>query len=96
LLEQCIAEENWERFQLHAMKTRAKGDDLMGVVGKVIEAISNRPTERPSDSSVGPGSTPPKSEDASYLRVVQREEESGRPDRALMVLMAQESRASTA
>lgn len=96
LLEQCIDAEDWGRFQVTAMRVKAKGDDLMAVVGKVIQGESGRPTVRPSDSSAGPTIIAPSSEGASYLRVVAREEAAGRPDRALMVLMAQEAMASTA
>ena len=97
LLEQCIAAEDWERFQQVAMRTKAKGDELMGVVGKVIQALSARPTERPSDSSDGPTSIEPSSEDVSssaepsHLRVMRHWEAKGRPDVAYMVQMAQAS-----
>jgi hypothetical protein len=100
LLEQCIHEDDWQRFQKTALKVKAKGDDLMGVVRKVISGESDRPTSRPSDSSDGPIVIGQSSESEqprpAYLRVVEREEASGRPDRALMVLMAQEQMASTA
>ena len=94
LLEQCIDAEEWDRFQATAMRTKAKGDELMGVVGKVMEALSARPTGRPSGSSAGPTIIAEKSEDASYLRVVAREEASGRPDRAAIVMLAHETMAS--
>lgn len=95
LLEQCFPEAEFERFQQVALRTKAKGDELMGVVGKVIEAISARPTGRPSDSSDGPISIEPSSGDVSssaepaHLRVVKHWEEKGRPDVAYMVQMAQ-------
>lgn len=91
LLEQSIADTDWERFQAAADRTRADGEELMGVIGKVFEALSERPTRLPSDSSAGQTATPQSSADASYLRVVERLEGEGRPDRALMVLMANES-----
>ena len=94
LLEQCFPEAEFERFQQVALRTKAKGDELMGVVGKVIEAISSRPTEQPSVSSAGPQIIAPSSEVDSYSRVIAREEASGRPDRALMVLLAQETSAA--
>ena len=94
LLEQCIAEDEWQRFQNAADKARADGDQLMQVVKDVFEALSGRPTSRPSDSSGGPTTTPPNSEDDLSLRVVKRLEDEGRPDQAYMVLMAQ--RASSA
>jgi hypothetical protein len=98
LLEQCVHEDDWQRFQKTAMKVKAKGDDLMAVVKAVISGEADRPTSRPSDSSDGPIVIGQKSESEpprpAYLRVVEREEQSGRPDRALMVLMAQEQMAS--
>lgn len=91
LLEQCVAEEDWERFQATATKSRADGEKLMAVVSDVFEALSQRPTGRPSDSSGGPKPMHQNSEAVSSLRVVAREEAAGRPDRALMVLMAHEA-----
>jgi hypothetical protein len=91
LLEQAIAADDWDRFQRHAMKVKAQGDDLMAVVQKVIQALAARPTSRPSDSSGGPTVTEPKSEAGSSSQVVQRLEDRGRPDLALMVTMAQEA-----
>ena len=92
ILEQCIAPADWHRFEAAADESRADGGALMGVVGKVFEVLSERPTSLPSDSSGGQTSTPPNSGDASYLRVVKRLEAEGRPDTALIVQMANESR----
>jgi hypothetical protein len=76
------------RFEAAADKARASGDELMQVVKDAFELLSARPTGRPSDSSDGPTIIEPNSEDASYLRVVKRLEDEGRPDQAYMVLMA--------
>lgn len=94
LLETCIADSEWDRFTDHATKTRADGDELMAVVGQVFEVLSGRPTSRPSDSSDGSPAERPTSADDSSSQVVSRLERQGRPDLALMVNMAQESRAS--
>jgi hypothetical protein len=99
LFESVIDPEDWDRFKRHAKKSRATDKDLMLLVRKVITGQTDRPTVRPSDSSDGPEVTEPSSEseqDSSEpsdltLRVVQREERGGRPDRALMVLMAHEA-----
>lgn len=88
LLKQCIAPADWQRFEDAADRTQAEGDELMAVIGGVFEALSARPTRLPSDSSAGREPTPPKSGDGSYLRVVERLEQEGRPDRALIVEMA--------
>jgi hypothetical protein len=89
LLEQCFDVEEFERFQQVALRTKAKGDELMGVVGKVIEAISGRPTSRPSDSSDGPEQTQGNSgldSSSPVVREMVRLEGQGRPDRAIYLL----------
>jgi hypothetical protein len=65
----------------------ADDTELMNIVKDVMEMLSKRPTERPSDSSDGPTSTPPSSEDDSSSRIIRRFEQEGRPDLALMVVM---------
>jgi hypothetical protein len=92
LLEQCIAPSDWHRFEATADESRADGDALMGLVRQVFAVLAERPTSLPSDSSGGQTSTPQNSADASYLRVVKRLEAEGRPDTALIVQMANESR----
>jgi hypothetical protein len=94
LLEQCIADDEWERFQAHADKVRADGDELMTVVNNVFGVLSERPTRRPSDSSAGPSTTKANSTGDSSSRVIARLEEQGRPDLALVVSRAQAARAS--
>jgi hypothetical protein len=44
---------DWSAFEEHAMVTKADADDLMGVVTKVLEVVSGRPTEQPAGSSAG-------------------------------------------
>lgn len=94
LLEQCIEPADWVKFQAHADKVRATGDDLMAVVGEVFEILAERPTARPSASSGGPKSTKRKSVPGSSSKVIKRLEKSGRPDLALMVTMADEVRSA--
>jgi hypothetical protein len=90
LLQQCIADEDWGKFEAHADKTRADDEELMQVVKDVMAILSERPTRRPSDSSPGPQSTTPISaEDSSALEVVQRLKSQGRPDLAMAVLRQQ-------
>lgn len=91
LLEQCIAPEEWARFEAHADKIRADGEELMRVVGKVFEILTDRPTVRPSDSSDGPTTTGPRFTSTSVERVSSRLEDSGRPDLALFVNRAAEA-----
>lgn len=94
LLHQCIADDQWTRFEAAADRERADGEQLMGVVREALEAMTQRPTSRPSDSSDGSTTTLPNSVgDSSSLAVVHRLEQKGRPDLALMVQMAQEAQA---
>ena len=94
LLKQCLADEEWARFEDHATAVRADGDDLLGVVSQAIEAIAERPTKEPSDSSDGPTRMSGSSTDGSSSPVIDRLVERGRPDLALFVDQAQRSRVS--
>ena len=92
LLREAIVADQWERFRKTARSNKAQTKrDLMPIVVQIFTQATERPTGLPSDSSAGQQSTPESSEVASYRRVVEREEASGRPDRALMVQMAQEA-----
>ena len=88
LLEQCIDPADWPRFQETANRERADGEQLMAVVGKVFQALAARPTRRSSDSSDGPTTTPANSAGDFSSQVVERLEQQGRPDLALVVEMA--------
>lgn len=92
LIEQCLDAGEWERFQEHADKMRATGEQLMAFVKEVMQEMTARPTSRPSDSSAGPPPTRQRSTDASSSRVIERLESKGRPDLALIVLDAQQAR----
>lgn len=90
MLEQCIADDEWDAFEDHANKTRAGDEELLQVVKDVMEILSERPTSRPSDSSDGPKETAPTSaEDSSSLEVVRRLKSQGRSDLAMAVLRQQ-------
>lgn len=92
LLEQCIAPADWTRFTAAANEHRADGDELMEVVKEVMGHLSERPTSRPSVSSDGPRTIEPRSEvDSSSAAMAQLH---GRADLQLMVVQAQEARAS--
>jgi hypothetical protein len=89
MLEQCIADDEWTRFETHATKTRADDDDLMQVIKDVTSQLSARPTSRPSVSSDGPPSIVTTSEENSSSLEVVRRLNSGphpRPDLAMAVL----------
>lgn len=57
MLRDCIHPTDWERFERDMTVKQAEGDDLMPVVGRVIEMLTARPTKRASDSSPGQPST---------------------------------------
>lgn len=95
LLEQCLADEDWGRFQRAATKSRADGEALMGVVQKAIEVIGERPTGPASDSSGGPTVIEPKSVSVPVssepLRLIRELEGQGRADKAEFVKLAARS-----
>lgn len=95
LLQQCIHEDDWKRFERHATDSRASGDELMELVGEVMTVVAARPTGRSSDSSAGPRVIEPSSTVDSSApgtgRVIDMFNQKGRPDLALLVRRRQES-----
>lgn len=69
MLRDCIHPDDWDRFERDMTVKRAEGDDLMPVVGRVIEMLTARPTKRASDSSPGPSATTGRSTDGSFQPV---------------------------
>lgn len=98
ILKVCVRPQDWSRFRRAASAVDADGEQLIEIVGKVmkarreLEAVTGRPTSRPSDSSDGSPSTEANSTAGSSSPVIRRLEERGRPDLALMVTQAQEAR----
>ena len=88
--------DDFDTFWATAKRERQGILDLMAVMQAVVEAVSGRPTERPSDSSDGPRLTSVTSADDSSSRVIRRLEQEGRPSIALMVAQSAEARASAA
>lgn len=102
-LRDVVVEEDWAAFWRSARKNHATvRGHLMPVIVQVFTGQTARPTGRLSDSSDGPVSTRENSEPASSspdvplepvkLRAVQRLEDEGRPDKALIVQMAVDQR----
>lgn len=97
LLEQCIHPDDWAAFQTHAETVRADGQQLFGVVKDVFGVLADRPTGPQSDSSSGLRTTEPSSTGDSSSpatgpqRVIQRLNDQGRPDLALVVRRREES-----
>ena len=88
LIDQCLRPEDVERFDAVCDRERPDFQELMAFVAQVVEAIANRPTQRPSDSSDGPTPTTTSSTDDSSSRVIARFEQQRRPDLALLVSKA--------
>lgn len=93
LLQHLIAAEDWQRFHDLSVSSRASTVDLIKALEDAMEAIIERPTVQPSDSSDGQEHTPQRSEGDFSLRVIGRLEGQGRPDLALQVKRAQEFQA---
>ena len=79
---QVADEGDWERFQKHAVDSKADADELLDVVGQAIKVISARPTESPSGSSNGRRSTSRKSTAVRSVRQVPASRRSPRGKRA--------------
>jgi hypothetical protein len=45
---------DWQRFEEHAMATKAEADDLFDVITATMEVLAGRPTKQSSGSSRGP------------------------------------------
>lgn len=89
-LKACIAD--WDRFCDVATENACDDDNFWEVVAQIYEANAGRPTGRPSASSDGPPSTPRRSAGASSSPAKDLLEAKGRPDLAVVVMMADEER----
>lgn len=92
LLEATVNPADWDRFQRHAMKTRATTEELVLIAAQVIREVSLRPTSRPSDSSDGPPVAAQSSTSPHAERAIGRL--AGRPDLQNVVDMSERARAS--
>lgn len=57
LIRDCIDPGEWARFENDAIMKKAEAEELLKVVQDVIQALTARPTQRPTDSSAGPQTT---------------------------------------
>ncbi len=89
-VKKFVHPDDFEKFWHLAMVNRQSQEEVASVGYKVIAALTERPTERPSDSSDGPQPTAPSLKDVSYSRVMKRLE--GRPDLQLVVMDVRERR----
>jgi hypothetical protein len=85
-----VVTAEFDRFMDNATAGRWDHEEILEVVGKVMEVLAERPTGRPSASSAGRPSTPENFEAASSLRAQRRLEEAGRADLAVAVLNRRE------
>lgn len=86
-----IDPEDRERFEGTMLANRATIEDLSTLAQRLLEVLTARPTQRPSDSSDGPSTTPTSSAADAYspaLRVLE-----GRPDLQAAIVMAERQRA---
>lgn len=95
-LKAIVHPGDWDAFWASAKKNHATVDDhFMPIVVAAFTQEVERPTGRSSDSSDGPKNTRQKSAgESSSAKVIRREEKKGRPDRALMLVMADEARSA--
>lgn len=92
LIDQCLRPEDIDRFDEVCDRERPSAEELMEFVAKMMTAITDRPTRRPSDSSDGPSTIEPKSTDDSFGRVMRHLD--GRPDLQLIAMTAQQARST--
>ena len=81
-----VAESDRGRFRQHCRKVQPSAAEVMGVFSGLLEALSDRPTMLPADSSDGRESTEVNSEPepvASVTAIAARPERPSRPDLAL-------------
>lgn len=60
-----VSPDDLDDFWTVARANRIGVEDIQDIAMKILEAATDRPTERPSDSSAGPSSTDTSSEDGS-------------------------------
>lgn len=82
-MRRAIHPKDFDLFWRTASENRQTVEDRMTILKAITEAVGNRPTQRSSDSSAGPSTTPAKSGDDSSSRVLSRLD--GRPDLQLLV-----------
>jgi hypothetical protein len=92
VLRECFTDEAYAQFEDAAMKNHADGDELMEVMQQAMQAIAERPTQQPSDSSDGQPTITTSSVGDSSSQALSLLD--GRPDLQLMVMQASEARAS--
>lgn len=93
-LRSIVHPEDWPIFWAAALDNGQGIEDLMGVVRKLTEGLTNRPTRRRAGSSPGRRGTGANSKADSSSRVIRQLEREGRADLALVVQRARDQRAT--
>jgi hypothetical protein len=104
LMRQVVHPDDFDGFwRLARIHVKSQGQ-LAELNNQILAALAERPTGRPGDSSPGPTPTTPSSAGTSFgpgsdvsaasERAVAKLEAQGRPDLALVVVAAQESRSA--
>lgn len=91
-LRGLVHPDDWDEFLTLSVQKRQQYRDLMILMKGLVEAVSDRPTTRRSDSPRGRRKTREKSKVSSSSRVIRRMETAGRPDLALAVVQARDAR----
>lgn len=94
LLEQCVHPDDWSRFEQVTTEHGVDQEGYMEFAGRVMALLANRPTGQPSDSSDGLRIIEASSTAVSSSpeeSVIQRLNDKGRPDLALIVRKRQEA-----
>jgi hypothetical protein len=87
VLRAAVHPDDFDAFWRVAKTEQQDVEDLMAVLHAIVEALAERPTSQPSDSSAGLPTTAPRSSGGSdALAAKRRLEEQGRPDLAVAVL----------
>lgn len=90
-LRRLIHPDDFATFWKTVRAERQGIEAQMAFARYLVEATTGHPTAGPSDSSDGPTSTAPSSEDDLSSRVQHNLEDSGRPDLAVAVVRRRES-----
>jgi hypothetical protein len=91
LIDSGLADdEQVTKFRQLARTNRAQSGDLLPLVKAVVQAMSERPTSQPSDSSDGQPSIEPKSDLSSDDKIL--ELVGGRVDKLAMVKQGQQAK----
>lgn len=88
LMRMCIHPEDFDAFWRLARETRQRTEDIFPIAHRIVAAVSERPTGRPSGSSDGLSRTQQNSAGDDFSAAMAAN--AGRPDRQLALVRAHE------